>query len=134
MSKNENAFYSRLNEFGEYKYRNRLDTLFVLQLLFIIILVFIGLYYLSIFGLFSKASMYIVTILLTVILILIILNKGFVMPKLRSKFIYDNYNFGNGTKTPTVPFKQGGVDGGNSGSSPSEVCVQQQVCTQTSQF
>jgi hypothetical protein len=134
MSENENAFYSRLNDFGEYKYRNRLDTLFVLQLLFIVILIFIGLYYLSIFGLFSKISTYLVTMLLSVILILIIVNKVIVMPKLRSKFIYDNYNFGNGTQKPTSAYKDGGVDGGASGTSPNQVCETRQVCTNTLEF
>ena len=103
---NESIFYSRLNDFGEYKYKSRLDTLFVLQLTFIIILIFIGLYYLSIFGLFSKASMYIITILLTVVLALIIINKAIVMPKMKFKFNYDSYNFGNGTLNPTTPYKE----------------------------
>jgi len=134
MSEDENVFYSRLNDFGEYKYRNRLDTLFVLQLLFIIILIFIGLYYLSIFGFFSKTSTYIVTVLLTVILIVIVINKAYVMPNLRSKFIYDNYNFGNGTKNPTTAYKDGGVDGGASGSSPNQVCETRQTCTSSLDF
>ena len=73
MSLNESTFYSRINDFGEYKYNNRLDTLFVIQLTFIIILIFIGLYYLNIFGLFSKTGMYLVTSLLLLILLLILL-------------------------------------------------------------
>lgn len=130
MSLNEDVFYSRLNDFGEYKYKNRLDTLFVLQLTFIVILIFIGLYYLSIFGLFSKISMYIVTMLLTAVLTLIIINKAIVMPKLRSKQSYDTYDFGNNTKTPTVPFKaDAGVVGGNSGTLPITVCETRNVCT-----
>lgn len=132
MSMNETLFYSRLNDFGEYKYKNRLDTLFVLQLTFIIILVFIGLYYLSIFGLFSKGSMYIITILLTVVLALIIVNKAIVTPKIKSKFIYDTYNFGNGTLTPTTDFKEGGSDTGESGTSPNTSC--ETVCTQNLQI
>jgi hypothetical protein len=56
------------------------------------------------------------------------------MPKLRSKFIYDNYNFGNGKQTPTTPYKDGGVDGGASGSSPNQVCQVQQACTTTLEF
>jgi hypothetical protein len=133
--KDENVFYSRLNEFGEYKYRNRLTTLFILQLLFIIILIFIALYYLSIFGLFSRGSTYIVTILLTVILVLILVNKAYVMPKMRSKFIYDTYNFGNGQLKPTTTYKEGGTDGGQSGTSPSQTCTTPQpVCTSITEF
>jgi len=120
--------YERLNTFGEYKYANRLDTLFVLQLFFIIMLVFIGLYYLNMNGLFSKASMYIVLILLTVILFLIVINKAIVMPKLRSKYVFDRLNFGDGTLTPTGGYTVGGVSGGNQGTSPNETCTTQTVC------
>ena len=131
MSKEEGNFYSRMNEFGEYKYNSRLDTLFVLQLSFIIILIFIALYYLSLYGFFSKASMYIVTMLLTIVLTLIILNRAYVLPKMRSKFIWDKYNFGNNTETPTkTQYLQSGVDGGQSGTSPSQTCETQTVCTQ----
>ena len=135
MSMDETIFYSRLNDFGEYKYKNRLDTLFVLQLTFIIILIFIGLYYLSIFGLFSKISMYIITMLLTVILALIIVNKAIVIPKIKIKFVYDTYNFGNGTQNPTTKYKQGGTDTGESGTSPNLICeTQAPVCTQSLQI
>ena len=130
MSTNEAIFYSKMNEFGDYKYNNRLDTLFVLQLSFIIILVFIGLYYLSLYGFFSKASMYIITMLLTVVLTLVIINKAVVMPKLRSKLIWDTYNFGNGQEKPTTKYEEAGVDGGVSGTSPNSTCETRVVCTQ----
>jgi len=135
MSLNESLFYSRLNDSGEYKYNNRLDTLFVLQLTFIIILIYVGLYYLTIYGLFSRASLYIVSTLLIVVLLLIIINRAIVMPKMRSKFIWDRYNFGDGTNKPTATtYVEGGVDGGQSGASPSSTCRTETVCTQNVQI
>jgi hypothetical protein len=133
MSLNESTFYSRINEFGEYKYNNRLDTLFVLQLTFIITLIFIGLYYLNIFGLFSKIGMYLVTGLLLIILFLIIINKAVVMPKIRSKTVWDKYNFGDKVNKPTVPYVvESGVDGGEKGTSPNSNCETrtETICSQ----
>ena len=101
--KDDNAFYSRINQFGEYKYNNILNTIFILQITFIVILIFIGLYYLSLYGLFSKASLYIVSIILIVLLIIIIMNKAYVLPRIRSKTVWDKYNFGDGTLGSTVP-------------------------------
>lgn len=125
---NESVFYSRLNEQGEYKYVNRLDTLFVLQLSFIIILIYIGLYYLNIFGLFSKASMYIVITLLFVVFVLVLLNKAVVMANLRRK-TENKFNFGDGKEAPTSVYKNGGVDGGSPGSIPNSNCRTETVCT-----
>ena len=136
MSNDESAFYSRLNEMGEYKYNNRLDTLFVLQLTFILILIFIGLYYLNIFGLFSKAGMYLVIFLLTTILILIIINKAVVLPKIRNKFVWDKYNFGDKVKIPTTEYVESGKEGGDKGTSPNSNCETrtQTVCSQELQI
>jgi len=121
--KDDNAFYSRVNQFGEYKYNSSLDTIFVLQITFIVILIFIGLYYLNFYGLFSKAALYIVTIILTVLLIIIILNKAIVLPRIRSKAVWDQYNFGNGTLEPTTLHTVGGKDGGETGTSRSQTCT-----------
>jgi len=121
--KDDNAFYSRINEFGEYKFNNSLDTIFVLQITFIVILIFIALYYLNFYGLFSKLALYIVTIILVVLLIIIILNKTVVIPRIRSKAVWDKYNFGNGSLEPTTDHISGGKDGGDSGTSRSQTCT-----------
>lgn len=129
MNNDEARFYSRMNEIAEYKYNNRLDTLFVLQITFIIILVFIALYYLTIYGLFSKTSFYIVVTLLIIVLLLIIISRAVVSPKMRSKFIWDKYDFGDGTQKPTATkYIEGGVDGGQSGTTPNKICETQTVC------
>lgn len=122
-NKDDNAFYSRINQFGEYKTNSSLDTLFVLQITFIVILIFIVLYYLNFYGLFSKISLYIVTVILTVLLLLIIVNKAIVIPKIRSKSVWDQYNFGDGTLNPTTAHTVKGVEGGSAGTSPTQTCT-----------
>ena len=44
---NQHNFYARMNEIGEYTYKNRSDTIFVFQLMFIAILIVIVLLYLK---------------------------------------------------------------------------------------
>jgi phosphoglycerol transferase MdoB-like AlkP superfamily enzyme len=121
--KDDAAFYSRINQFGEYKINSSLNTLFILQVTFIVVLIFIALYYLHFYGLFSKGSLYIVTVILTVLLILIILNKAVVLPRIRSKAVWDQYNFGDRTLNPTTPYTIKGVEGGAGGTTRSEVCT-----------
>lgn len=123
QEKDDNAFYLRINQFGEYQYNSKLDTIFILQITFIVILIFIGLYYLNFYGLFSKIALYIVSIILIVLLIVIILNKAFILPRIRSKTVWDRYNFGDGTLTPTVPHIAGGTDTGNAGTSRGQTCT-----------
>ena len=93
MYDDKNMFYSRLNSFGEYKYHNRLDTVFVLQLSFILMLVYISLHYLHKYGLFSTYAYYLVIVLLVLIFILIVLNRAFVLPKFRSTTNWNEYKF-----------------------------------------
>ena len=121
--KDDAAFYSRVSQFGEYKYNSSLDTLFVLQVTFIVVLIFIALYYFNFYGLFSKISLYIITIILTVLLILIILNKMVVIPRFRSKNVWDQYNFGDRRLNPTTAYTVSGVDGGNTGTTRSQTCT-----------
>jgi len=121
--KDDAAFYSRINKFGEYKTSSSLDTLYVLQVTFIVVLIFIALYYLHFYGLFSKLSLYIVTVILTVLLLLIIVNKAIVIPKIRSKSVWEQYNFGDGALNPTTPHAVKGVEGGSAGTSPTQTCT-----------
>ena len=110
----KNMFYSRLNVFGEYSFQNRVDTLYVLQLSFIVMLAYICLHYLNRFGLFSTYAFYIVTALLVVMLVLIILNRAVVLPKFRSKNNWNEYKFNK--LPPTEPVRRVGVEGGIPGS------------------
>jgi hypothetical protein len=123
QEKDDNAFYSRINQLGEYQYNSRIDTIFILQITFIVILIFIGLYYLNFYGLFSKIALYIVSIILILLLIVIILNKAVVLPRIRSKTVWDRYNFGDGTLNPTVPHTAGGTETGNVGTSRVQTCT-----------
>ena len=121
MGDNEkNMFYSRLNSFGEYKYHNRLDTVFVLQLSFILMLVYICLHYLHKYGLFSTYGYYLVILLLVLIFILIVLNRAFVLPKFRSTSNWNQYKFDRLNPPPDISgnsIKRVGVEGGTVGSS-----------------
>jgi len=134
QEKDDNAFYSRINQFGEYKYNSSLDTIFILQITFIVISIFIVLYYLNFYGLFSKVALYIVSIILTVLLIIIIINKAVVIPKVRSKTVWDQYNFGDGKLEPTTPHTVGGKDGGDSGTSRGQTCTTTCAASDTNLF
>jgi hypothetical protein len=112
----KNMFYSRLNVFGEYSFQNRIDTLYVLQLSFIVMLAYICLYYLHKFGLFSTYAFYIVATLLVVMLVLIILNRAIVLPKFRSKNNWNEYKFDKLNPPDSNTIKRVGVDGGTPGS------------------
>ena len=46
-TKNEFNFYNRMNQVASYTYSNKMDTIFVFQLTFISLLVFIILYFLA---------------------------------------------------------------------------------------
>jgi hypothetical protein len=107
--KDDNAFYSRINQFGEYKYNNTLDTLFLLQVTFIVILIFIALYYLNLYGMLSRYALYIITIILTVLLMFIIINKAFVIPRIRSKSVWDQYDFGDRKLSPVPDVASAGA-------------------------
>ena len=134
IDKEKNNFYGELNKFGEYKYQNRTDTLFLFQLTFIVILVFIGLFYLNYINLFSTTSLAIITIILVIFIVLIYINRIVVDPKFRSKTDWNKYNFGDGTLTPPNNYTPpAGVVGGVVGSSPTLVCRTEptEICTTT---
>jgi len=132
MIQDKDRFYGELNRFGENKYKNRLDTLFVFQLTFIVILAFITLYYLNYINLFSTAALSIITIILVIFILLIYLNRIIVDPKFRNQNNWDKYNFGDGTLTPPKGYISAGVSGGIQGSTPTRVCNTQTTCSDTS--
>ena len=134
MDKQKNSFYGELNKFGEYKLQNRNDTLFLFQLTFIVVLVFIGLFYLNYINLFSTTSLAIITIILVIFIVLIYINRIVVDPKFRDKNDWNKYNFGDGTLIPPNDYTPpAGVAGGIQGSSPTLVCRTQsaEICTST---
>ena len=128
MDKEKDRFYGELNRFGEYKYKNRLDTLFVFQLTFIVILVFVVLYYLNINNLFSTGALIIITLILVLFIVLLYVNRIVVDPKLRNSNDWDKYNFGDGKVLPSG-YISAGVAGGTAGSTPTQVCSTQTTCT-----
>ena len=118
-------FYQRLNQIGEYKYNNRMDTLFMFQLSFIMLLVFIILFYLSSIGVISTIAMWIVLFLFGSIVLLVFLSRTIVLPKLRDKNEWNRMNYGDGTIPPS-DYVTAGVGGGITGEAPTvevKVCV-----------
>jgi len=131
MDRDKDRFYGQLNRFGEYKYKNRLDTLFVFQLTFIVVLVFVVLYYLNYINLFSTTSLAIITVILILFIVLIYINRIVVDPKFRNTSDWDKYNFGDGSMLPPTGYTSAGVSGGTQGSTPTQVCTTQTTCTNT---
>jgi len=99
--KNEHNFYTRMNEIGEYSYRNRSDTIFVFQLMFIAILIVIVLLYLKSVGIVTSFFVYPVCVLLTIIVIFILVNRIVLTNNIRDKRVWSKLNFGDGTIPPS---------------------------------
>jgi len=117
------GFIQRLNQIGEYKYHNRMDTLFIFQLSFIMLLVFIILFYLSSRQLISPIAMWIILFLFGGIVLLIFLSRAVVLPKLRDKNDWNRMNYGDGT-IPPKDYVAAGVAGGVNGEAPTPApCV-----------
>lgn len=127
VDKDQYNFYNKLNQFGEYKYNNRLDTLFIFQLTFILILVFIILSYLSSQGIISPFIKWFVTFIFGSFVFLVFLSHAIVLPKLRDKNEWDKMNFGDGTMPPTG-YVTGGVAGGKKGNAPTTGTLPPAAC------
>ena len=130
LDKNQYNFYNRINQFGEYKYNNRLDTLFIFQLSFILLLVFLILSYLNSVGLMSSFAKWLITIIFGSFVLLIFLSRVYVLPKLRDRNDWNKMNFGNGT-LPPVLYNVAGVPGGIVGNLPNGItqCVPKAAVT-----
>jgi uncharacterized membrane protein len=122
FDKDKYNFYSRLNQFGEYKYNNRLDTLFVFQLSFLLLLVFVVLSYLNSIGLMSSFAKWLITLIFGSFVLLIFLSRVILLPKLRSTSDWNKMNYGDGTYVPNNYISAGKV-GGMSGNAPTENCT-----------
>ena len=114
--------YNRLNQFGEYKYNNRLDTLYVFQLTFIYMLLFIVLTYLQSVSVISKFTKWIITLLFGSLVLLVIVGHVLIFPNLRDKSVWYKMNFGNGTFSPSV-YNSIGVPGGTRGNAPTTIAA-----------
>ena len=84
METNSN-FYNRISEFGEYEYNLTKSTIFVYQLTFIVILAFIVLYYFNRMDFISTPTLWLLITVMTIILLLIYINRFIVMPKMLDK-------------------------------------------------
>ena len=126
--KNEHNFYSRMNEIGEYTYKNRYDTIFVFQLMFITILIVIVLLYLKSVGIVTAFFVYPACILLTIIVIFILVNRIVLTNNIRNKREWSKLNFGDGTIPPSG-YITAGVEKGEFGvqaPSPASRCPEGQ--------
>jgi hypothetical protein len=136
METNSN-FYNRISNFGEYQYNFQKNTIFVFQLTFIFILVLILLHYFNRVGFISTPNLWLLSLIFSIVLVLIYINRFVVMPKLINKNEFDKLNFGDNTLTPTIPVEFSGTIGGNTGPpTATENCVSAPapvpapVCTQ----
>ena len=122
ITKNNFNFYQRLTQIGEYKFNNRMDTLFIFQLTFILILVFVALNYLSSNGIISSVAMWITLLVFGSFVVLVFLSRAVVLPKIRDKNDWNRMNYGDGTYVPNNYVSAGKV-GGMSGNAPTENCT-----------
>ena len=122
-TKNEFKFYNRMNQVASYTYSNKMDTIFVFQLTFISLLVFIILYFLAKNNIISFTVVWGVTILLGLFIVFIFINRILVYNKLRDQRNWSRINFGDGTVKSSTHIESGGVEGGVDGAVPSETCA-----------
>jgi len=96
----EHNFYNRMNEIGDYSYNKRLDTIFIFQLTFIVILIIVVLLYLRSIGLISSFIVYPISFILVIIIFFIIINRFVLSNKIRNKRYWNKLNFGDGLIAP----------------------------------
>ena len=72
-TKDEYNFYNRMNQVASYTYSNKMDTVFVFQLTFICLLVFIVLYYLAKNNVISFTLVWGVSILLGLFVVFVVI-------------------------------------------------------------
>lgn len=99
-SNEEHNFYNRMNEIGEYNYNKRLDIIFIFQLTFITILIVIALFYLKSIGIITSFIVYPISVALTLIVLLIIINRFVLSNSIRNKRYWHMLNFGDGLIAP----------------------------------
>ena len=127
---NEYNFYKRMNEIGEYRYRNSSDNIFVFQLIFIAILIVIVLLYLKSIGIVTAFFVYPVCILLTIIVVFILVNRIVLTNNIRDKRDWSKLNFGDGKRIPSG-YITAGEDKGEFGiqaAPPARQCRTAEIC------
>jgi hypothetical protein len=102
VATNNKNLGTRQNEINEWAYGNKLDTLFVFQILFITVLLSAGLVYLQKLGFFSSALLGVLTGILLFIDIVIIINRVNWTSRVRDQRYWNRRQFGHfdSGKTP----------------------------------
>lgn len=99
-SKEEHNFYNRMNEIGEYNYNKRLNIIYIFQLTFINILIIVALFYLKSIGIINSFTVYSISAILTVIVLVILINRFVLSNTVRNKRYWHSLNFGDGLIAP----------------------------------
>ena len=94
MNTNEQNFYKRMNEIGEYKYNSRLDTIFIFQIFFIFLLTVIGLMYLKSINIITPFFTFPIIMFLTIVVILIFINRVVFTNNIRDTRNWNELKFG----------------------------------------
>jgi len=95
IATNNKNLANRQNEINEWAYGNKLDTLFVFQILFITVLLSAGLVYLQKLGFYSPAFLGVVTGILLFIDIVIIINRVNWTTRVRDQRYWNRRQFGH---------------------------------------
>ena len=104
VATNNKNLANRQNEINEWAYGNKLDTLFVFQILFITVLLSAGLVYLQKLGFYSPAFLGVVTGILLFIDIVIIINRVNWTTRVRDQRYWNRRQFGHfDIAVPTPP-------------------------------
>ena len=104
IAKNNKDLANRQNEINEWTYGNKLDTLFVFQILFITILLSSGFVYLQKLGFYSPALLGVLTGILLFIDIVIIINRANWTSRVRDQRYWNRRQFGHFDRdTPSTP-------------------------------
>ena len=130
MNSDEQNFYRRMNQIGEYKYQSRMDTIFVFQLIFIFLLVIIGIMYLRSINVITPFFTYPMIVFLVVIASLILINR-IVLTNLRNGNAWYELDFGTNRPSDYVDAgTENGVRGLVNLPAPQPVCPEgQQMST-----
>lgn len=102
ISRYNNQLANRQYEINEWTYNNKLDTLFVFQLLFITLLAAAGLAYLQRLGFFSQAMLGVLSGILLFIVIAVIVNRAMYTSNTRDQRYWNRRQFPK-KELPSVP-------------------------------
>lgn len=100
--KYNNQLAGRQYEINEWSYHNKLDTIFVFQLLFITLLIAAGLAYLQKLGFYSQAVLGLLSGILLFVMIAVIVNRALYTNKVRDQRYWHRRQFPK-KQLPVVP-------------------------------